>query len=333
MKRLFLISTILVASSPAFAQQAGMQSPAYTECTSLAASNPTQALAKADAWLKIDTGIAAQHCRAMALYGLKRYAETGDALAAVHDSITTPDITLRSYVARQAAHAYLNANAADKALVLLSNQINDIGTVHGDNANAAKLTSELLLDRARLNVTYGKLDDAAKDLDHAVSLTPINEAVLMERAGVFEKLGDLPLARNDLDAVLTINSSNSDARLARDRLNGKQISGTGIAVPATIVASPAQPSNAAPTSPAVPTLPQPAPQDAANAAPVMGVSSTPANAAQPQSFTPPSPLVAPVNAPVAKAKHKSKKHVKKKTTTTASASTTSAPAVGDSRAP
>ncbi len=260
-------------------QQTGMQSPAYKECSELAATNPAQALAKADAWLKIDNGLAAQHCRALALYGLKRYAEAGDALASLRDIIPANEISLRSYVTRQAAHAYLNANAADKALNLLGTELIELGNYRGDNANGAKITAELLLDRARIDVTYGKLPDAAKDLDHAVSLTPVNVEVLLERAGVFEKLGDMPLAKADLNAVLTIDSGNTSAHAMLNRLNNTSTSANVIA-PAAVVAAPAVAASAPNVTTSAPNLQTPANAvDAANAAPVTPVSS--ANTAPP----------------------------------------------------
>jgi tetratricopeptide (TPR) repeat protein len=260
MKRLIFIFSCLLSAMAAHAQNAGMQSPAYQECTALATSNPEKALAKADVWLKIDAGIAAQHCRAMALFGLRRFSEAGDALAAVRESIAPESITLRSYVARQAAQAYLNASSADKALMVLSAQINEISNVRSDNVTAAKQTSNLLLDRARLNITYGKLDEATKDLDHAVSLTPINEEVLIERAGVFEKLGDIPLARNDLDTVLTINANNNVAKNARKRLNGKSSQATEPEAPAANATATAPTANEAPATAAFTPTPPAAPQ-------------------------------------------------------------------------
>lgn len=220
MKRFLLLTSCLLASAPAFAQSALTQSPAYKECSTLAGTNPEQALAKAESWLVIDNGIPAQHCRAMALYGLRRFDEAATALAAVRDAIAPDNIALRSYITRQTSRAMVNANRADQALALLGSQIGDISRVRGDNANAARMTAELLLDRARINATYGKLTDATQDLDHAVSLTPINEEVLIERASVFEKLGDSALARNDAEVVLKLNAGSKPAREILARLNG-----------------------------------------------------------------------------------------------------------------
>ena len=301
MKRLLLVTTCLLAAIPAFAQSTSMQSPAYQECTTLANTNPTQALAKADAWLRIDNGIAAQHCRAMALYGLHRFPEAADALATVRSSIGLENISLRSYVTRQAVRAYINASQADKALALLNAEINELGNTRGDNANAAHLTADLLLDRARLNETYGKLDESAKDLDHAVSLTPVNQEVLLERAGVFEKLGDIPLAKNDLDAVLTINSGNSQARTMRDRLTGTRAT---IAIPSAVVASPALVAPAAPVN-------------AANAAQVMPVEASVQAPQDTSTLVAPTPMLSATATPNDTAASSAtptttyKKHVKK----------------------
>ncbi len=197
-----IILLALALPNAAVAAESFVQSPAYKECTALASNNPLMALQKAEAWLKIDQGIAAQHCRAMALYGLHRFEEAAAVLADVRTLIAKENITLRTYVARQSARGWLNANRPDAAAAILSDQVNDMATMTGDNATEAKLTAELLLDRARLRSHYGQLTDAVQDLDHAVSLSPINEEVLLERARVFELMGDVPLAKQDLQAVL-----------------------------------------------------------------------------------------------------------------------------------
>lgn len=259
MKRLTLPLMGMLFASSALGQPASMQSPAYQECATLTASNPEQALAKADAWLKIDSGVAAHHCRAMALFGLHRYAEAGDTLITARSGLAPDDVTTRSYVTRQAVQAYQNANAVDKALNALTTQIAEIGDVRGDNANAAKQTSGLLLERARIHITYGKLSDAARDLDHAVSLTPVNEEVLLARAGVFETIGDVQLARNDLDAVLTINPNNTVAKQTKLKLAGKA---SAAAQPqpekalAPMASTPQTPSAATTAAPAPATAPQ-----------------------------------------------------------------------------
>ena len=222
MKRLFALA-IATAAMPAFAQTTVLQSPAYRECSALANSNPAKALVKAEEWIKIDNGLASQHCRAMALFGLRQFAEAGESLTALHDSVAADNIALRVYLTRQATQAWINASRTDEALTLINAQMTELATIKGDNANVAKLTSELLLTRARISITYGKLNEATADLDHAISLTPINTDVLLERASTFEKLNDTGLARSDAEVVLKLDPRNVKAKELLARLNGTPV--------------------------------------------------------------------------------------------------------------
>ena len=219
MKHTIAATIALLTATTAVAQTGIAPSPAYEECTGLATSDPAQALIKAEEWLKVEASIPAQHCRAMALFGLHRYTEAGEALNATRDSIEKSNISLRTYVTQQAVQAWINANRADAALATLSTQISDMSAVKSDNATAAKLSSSLMQERARIHLTYGKAREALTDLDHAVSLTPVNVELLLARATAFEQLGDAGLARADAQAVLTIQPTNIKAKTMVGRLD------------------------------------------------------------------------------------------------------------------
>lgn len=195
------------------------QSPAYIECTQLANTNPIAAEQKAAEWLKIDDGVAPHHCRAMALFGQMRFVEAAEALAMVRGKIAPANVTLRTYVTRQGAKAWMEAKRPDAAIDTLTVQINEMAGNKGDNATESRLSAELLLDRAKLRVTYGQLAQAVQDLDHAVSLNPANEDVLLERAQAFSQLGDLALAKQDVALVLRLNPGNSRAQQLQRQLN------------------------------------------------------------------------------------------------------------------
>lgn len=218
----FLPLTLILASSTALAAPAMVSSPAYKECTALAISNPAAALVKAEAWLKIDQGIAAQHCRAMALFGLRRFDEAAQNLTAVREALGPENLSLRVYVSHQAAKAWMQGGRPDAALGELSGQIVYLSNIRGNNVLTSQLTAELLLERAQLNVNYGKLADAASDLDHAVSLTPLNPDLLLERAGVFEQLGDVALARQDAKSVLKLRPGDAKAQVLLARTEQKK---------------------------------------------------------------------------------------------------------------
>ncbi len=220
MRTLLPVLFTALLASPAFAVPF-VQPPAYKECTTLAAKDPQAALAKADEWLRMDDGFAAHHCRAMALYGLRQFTEAAQALELVRGKILADNIALRTYVARQGAKAWSSAGRTDAAIALLDTQIQEMSVGKFDNATEAKLSAELLLDRARLRRTFGQVTAAVQDLDHAISLSPLNEAVLMERALAFEQLGDLALAKQDAQAVLRLEPTHAEAadlmRRVRDR--------------------------------------------------------------------------------------------------------------------
>lgn len=208
-------------------------SPAYRECTQLAATNPIAAEQKAAAWLKIDQGIGAQHCRAMALYGQRHFADAADALSALRAAIPADEVALRSYVARQAASAWVDGGRPDGALAILSLQLDAFGESKADNATVAALTAQLLRDRAKLRMNYGQLDPAIQDLDRAVSLTPVDAELLFTRARLFEMLGDRALALKDLQAVLLLKPEHKQARALQAALqNPAPASATKTAQPA-----------------------------------------------------------------------------------------------------
>lgn len=189
-----------------------VQSPAYVECTQLANTAPSTALYKADEWLKIDDSFSAHHCRAMALFGMQRFADAADALELVRDKIPPEDLTLQTYVTKQAAIAWENAGRSDAALISIGQQLNAMSKRKGSNVLVSKLSSDLLVARSNIRLHYGQRDEAMRDLDHAVSLTPINTDVLLARAELFRQFGDFALAQNDAQSVLKIDPKNEKAQ-------------------------------------------------------------------------------------------------------------------------
>lgn len=208
-----LYRMIFLTLIPVAAEAQGIvQSPAYVECTKLATTAPEEALARAGEWLKIDDGIPPHHCRAMALFGLQRFADAADALELVRDKLAPSEIAAQTYVTHQAAKAWMSGGKVDAALVTLSRQIDVLGRNKYDNVLSAKLASELLVERANIRSTYGQWREAAKDLDHAISLTPLNAEALLARAVVFQQLGDIPLAKEDAQSVLKLDPKNAKAK-------------------------------------------------------------------------------------------------------------------------
>lgn len=208
----------LLATASAGAASPFVQPPAYKECSGQAKNDPRAALQKANEWLAIDDSFTAHHCRAMALYAMRDFEQAAQALELVRSKILPEQIALRTYVARQAADAWEQAAQSDKALALLSTQIGEMGIGKSDNATEARLSAQLLLDRARLRLHFGQETEAVQDLDHAISLSPLNEDVLMQRALAFEQLGDKALATQDAKAVLRLKPGHEAATALLERL-------------------------------------------------------------------------------------------------------------------
>lgn len=215
-----LLCIALLAPLPAAAQVLG-QSPAYAECTELAKSAPDKALAKADEWLKVDDSVPAYHCRAMALFGLSRFVDAGDTLEVARDKST--DIGTQTYLTQQAVKAWVSAGKSDNALKSIGRQLDSMGRTKNDNATASRLTAQLLLERANIRSNFGQWREAVKDLDHAITLTPLNVEVLLARAAAFQQLGDTGLAAEDAKSVLILDPKNEKAKELLKSLDSKLV--------------------------------------------------------------------------------------------------------------
>lgn len=206
------IAVALLAGTACANGDAMPQSPLYKECIGLATANPQQALAKAEEWLKSENNVAANHCRAMALYGLRQYAEAAEALEDVRALIPQENTELRSFVTKQAATAWQGSGNIDRAQGILATQLQEMDKTRGNNVAVARQTSGLLLERARLNNMFGNPKLALADLDRAISLTPLDADLLAERGASFLMLGDYPLAQADAKAALTLKPTHTNAK-------------------------------------------------------------------------------------------------------------------------
>lgn len=213
-------SWFLLAAS-AQAAEGFTTSPAYAACAKLATTDAASALRNAEALRKTDHTIAASHCRAMALYGLRRYQEAGETLDEILRQLPQREEVLRSYVTRQAARAWVAAGQPEKARQRLSAQIMRLAPRAPDNPRTGRQVSELLLDRAGILITQGRTADAVQDLDHALSLRPNGEDLLLARAELLLAIGDKALAQEDLQRILRMNPRQPQALDIMRSLKGK----------------------------------------------------------------------------------------------------------------
>jgi hypothetical protein len=91
----------------------------YDHCLTLSRGDPAAAAADAKAWSRSGGGVPAQHCAALALVGLHRYAEAGPQLDALARRADTP-ARLRAALFDQAGNAFLLAGDGAHAVASFS---------------------------------------------------------------------------------------------------------------------------------------------------------------------------------------------------------------------
>jgi tetratricopeptide (TPR) repeat protein len=195
----------------------------------------------AGAWAKTGGGAAADHCAALALVGLRRYAEAGAKLDSLARGNFAPDTATRIALLDQAGNAWLLATRPDSAIQSFSaalaidpldaDLLSDRARAFAAKQNWAKaesdLTAALLVspDRADLYVlrgsarhALGRKADARIDFDRALKLQPRNPDALLERGTTKFESGDLAGARADWQAIISAYPTSPIADTARQHL-------------------------------------------------------------------------------------------------------------------
>jgi hypothetical protein len=219
MRRAYLLAAFVLMAPAALALSAGD----YNSCIKLAKSDPAKGLAKATEW-RDEGGAAAEHCAALALTGLKRYAEAAVKLEVLAKNKTIGEARNRAALLDQAGNAWLLARQGGKAAadftLALGLTPKDVD-MHADRARArallkdwvgaeADISAAIQLDGTRADLftlrasarrALGRKAAAAADITHALSLFPDYPAALVERGGMRYEAGDAAGARADWQAA------------------------------------------------------------------------------------------------------------------------------------
>jgi tetratricopeptide (TPR) repeat protein len=243
----FLVSTLLVmvaieALRPAYAApqiQRAADKLRYDSCLSLANRDPAAALGAAGKWAADKGGGPAQHCAAVALTGLKRYAEAADKLDGLGNA---PGMgALRPTLFDQAGNAWMLNGDIDKAVASFQAGLALTASdpdLYGDLARAQAMQSnwtevesdlnaalalaprraDLLVLRASARHARHRITEARADLQQALALEPGNAEALVERGGIERDAGDVAHARADFQAALAARPAPETADAARRNL-------------------------------------------------------------------------------------------------------------------
>ena len=207
----------------------------YRRCLAQAETNPAAALADAEAWVKSAGGVPAEHCAAVALVSLKRYAEAGNRLDKIAGGQGRLDASFRVALFDQAGNAWLLAGDGARAVQSFSGALAlSAGDpdLYADLARAqamrrdwqevvldlnaalqmAPRRADLLVLRASARHALKHYEDAKADIEAALKLKPGDGDALVERGLLRRQLGDLGGARRDFQAALKSGSPNAVAQ-------------------------------------------------------------------------------------------------------------------------
>jgi tetratricopeptide (TPR) repeat protein len=175
----------------------------YESCLATLASDPTSAVAIAEAWQAGGGGEGAWHCRGLALIASGKPAAGAELLEQLARQSTAPALA-RASVLGQAVQARLMvaqaAPAASDATMALALSPDDI---------------ELLIMRASAKALMERFEDAVADLSAALTIDPARPDALLARAVMRRKMDLLDMAREDVSQALNLDPEYADALLER----------------------------------------------------------------------------------------------------------------------
>lgn len=188
----------------------------YDRCLELAHSDPQKALVDAQGWRDIGGGFPAQHCAAVALVGLKKYAEAATQLEALANAMMQAGPEMRGDALEQAGQAWLLAGKPTEAKVAFDGAL-----------GFRPKDPELLIDRAEAFALGGKFFDAIDDLNTVLDQSPNRVDALVYRASAYRQLGSLDLASDDIDRALRLDPNSVSGLLERGNLRRLKNDNTG----------------------------------------------------------------------------------------------------------
>jgi tetratricopeptide (TPR) repeat protein len=226
--RVLLVPLLVSIVVPALAAPQVNDRKRYGDCLAQADLNAPVAFAAATKWVEQGGGPPAQHCAAVALVSMKRYAEGATRLDALGHAPGLGD--LRAQIFDQAGNAWILAGNTGKAIVsfqaALTLSAND-ADLYADLARAQAMQddwpevesdlnaalaiqprrADLLVLRASARSAQNRFIEARSDIEAALRLSPKNPEAIMERGSIKRDSGDLKGARADFQAALTMNPS------------------------------------------------------------------------------------------------------------------------------
>lgn len=173
----------------------------YKHCIALARQKPDEGWEEALAWTSLGGGDPARHCGAIALIGMRQFAEGAQRLEDLAAG-SHRDAKLRAGMLAQAGQAWLLADNPERA--------------NAAQTAALKLVPgapDLLVDRSQSLAAAKNYRDALADLDQALKASPDRVDALTFRATAKRYLDDRKGAMDDIGHALKVDPQYQDAWL------------------------------------------------------------------------------------------------------------------------
>lgn len=176
----------------------------HEACLDQISDNPEAAYETALTWKNEGGGYRAQHCVAMALFGLGRTEQAAHRLEQIARAPHSVTDRQKADYFFEAANFWLLAEDYDKAIAASSGGL-DIRSEHLD----------LLISRARGHAGLKDYDAAKKDLDRVLKLAPSRADAYRYRADLHLRGGDHDAALRDINKSLDLDDTQVETALLR----------------------------------------------------------------------------------------------------------------------
>ena len=208
----FLLLVLLAAPAAAQGLSVLEQSPdhlrRYTECMSLARSEPLKTLPVAEKWHAQGGGLAARHCVATAMFGAGRYTQAAAQFESIARDMGRERPGLRAELWAQAGQAFMEGGAADKAAEAQSRAL-----------ELKSNDADLWVDRGLSYAAMQAWPRAISDFDRALGLRRDDVEILVLRAAAWRNAGNPARAMEDASRALKTAPDHSEALLERGFAN------------------------------------------------------------------------------------------------------------------
>ncbi len=184
----------------------------HDQCVREAETDPQSALARARLWSNQGGGFEADHCAAMALFGLRQYREAAAGFERLAQGSTTVAPADRARLYDQAGQAWLVADDATQAKADFDSALR---FAPGD--------ADLMIDRAEALAALRDYWNAIDDLNRASDVAPQKPEIYLYRAAAYRAVDALALAREDIDRNLKLAPNNPVGLL--ERANIRRLAG------------------------------------------------------------------------------------------------------------